>query len=358
MKKIDYYIIKKFLGTFFFAISLIIIIVIIFDVSEKVDDFIEKKAPLTEIIFVYYLNFIPYFVNLFSPLFTFIAVIFFTSKMAYNSEIVAILSSGVSFKRLLRPYFLASLFLAIMSFILANFIIPPANATRLEFEKRYLKNFRQFTDRNAHIQISEGTYIYMESFDNAKKIGYRFTLEKINSNGLSYKLTADQINWDSLKTSWHIINYTKRTFFGLKESYVTGKQIDTTLNLKPSDFSKQLDNLETMNYMQIREFIKEEELKGSDNIPFYEVEKHKRIAFPFATVVLTLIGVSLSSRKLRGGIGMHLGVGITISFTFILFMQISTTFSTYSNLPSFIGVWIPNVIFTVLGLYLLKVAPK
>ena len=180
MKKIDYYIIKKFLGTFFFAISLIIIIVIIFDVSEKVDDFIEKKAPLTEIIFVYYLNFIPYFVNLFSPLFTFIAVIFFTSKMAYNSEIVAILSSGVSFKRLLRPYFLASLFLAIMSFILANFIIPPANATRLEFEKRYLKNFRQFTDRNAHIQISEGTYIYMESFDNAKKIGYRFTLEKIN----------------------------------------------------------------------------------------------------------------------------------------------------------------------------------
>jgi lipopolysaccharide export system permease protein len=208
------------------------------------------------------------------------------------------------------------------------------------------------------LQISEGTYVYLESFDISKNIGYRFTLEKINSNGLSYKLAAEQINWDSVKTSWHLINYTKRTFFGLKETYSRGKQIDTILNLKPKDFSKRLDNLETMNYMQIRQFIKEEKLKGSDNVPFYEVEKHKRIAFPFATVVLTLIGVSLSSRKLRGGIGMHLGVGITISFAFILFMQISTTFSTYSNLPSFIGVWIPNVIFTVLGLYLLKTAPK
>ena len=357
-KKLDIYIIKKFLGTFFYAIALIIIIVIIFDISEKIDDFIEKEAPLNEIIFNYYLNFIPYFVNLFSPLFTFIAVIYFTSKMASDSEIVAILSSGISFRRLMRPYIISAIFLAFLSFLLSNFIIPHATKKRLEFEMMYIKNARRSKEMNIHMQISPGTFVYAEHYNSEANMVYHFSMEKINDKGLYYKLTSDFAKWDSLKARWSIENYFIRTIDGMKERIRSGKQFDTVINLKPSDFLENIHNIQIMNFSELNEFINEEKLKGSDNITFYQVEKHKRIAFPFATIVLTLIGVSLSSRKIRGGIGLYLGVGITLSFAFILFMQISTTFATNGNLPAVIAVWIPNIIFGALGLYLLKIAPK
>ncbi len=357
-KKLDIYIIKKFLGTFFYAIALIIIIVIIFDISEKIDDFIEKEAPLNEIIFNYYLNFIPYFANLFSPLFTFIAVIYFTSKMASDSEIVAILSSGISFRRMMRPYIISAVFIALLSFLLSNFIIPHATKKRLEFEMMYIKNARRSKEMNIHMQISPGTFIYAEHYNSEANIAYHFSMEKINDKGLYYKLTSDFAKWDSLKARWSIENYFVRTIDGMKERIRNGKQFDTVINLKPSDFLENIHNIQIMNFSELNEFINEEKLKGSDNITFYQVEKHKRIAFPFATIVLTLIGVSLSSRKIRGGIGLYLGVGITLSFAFILFMQISTTFATNGNLPAVIAVWIPNIIFGALGLYLLKIAPK
>jgi lipopolysaccharide export system permease protein len=357
-KRIDTYIIKKFLGTFFYAIGLIIIIVIIFDISEKIDDFIEKDAPLSDILFKYYLNFVPYFANLFSPLFTFIAVIFFTSKLASNTEIVAILSSGISFRRLLRPYIISAIFLALFSFVLSNFIIPPANKKRLEFEMMYIRNAVRSKDMNMHMQISPGTYVYTEIFNNESNTAYHFSLEKINENGLYYKLSSDFAKWDSVKGSWKIENYFIRTIEDRKERIKNGKQIDTVINLKPSDFIENLHNIETMNWSQLNNYISDERLKGSDNLSYYLVEKHKRIAFPFATVVLTLIGVSLSSKKIRGGIGLNLGFGITLSFIFILFMQITTTFATNGNLPAVIAVWIPNIVFGALGVYLLRIAPK
>jgi len=358
VKKLDIYIIKKFLGTFFYAISLIVIIVIIFDLSEKIDDFLEKKAPLYDIIFVYYLNFIPFFVNLFSALFCFIAVIFFTSKMASETEIVAILSSGISFKRMLVPYFISATFLAFFSFFLANFVIPIANERRLAFEKEFIKNSKDFRDRNIHMQISPGTYVYVESFDKKNKSAFQFSLEKISNSGLYYKLTSDYVRYDTIKGTWIISNYYERYMLGLNEHVRKGKVLDTLLNLKPSDFNDNVENVETMNYFEIRDFIDKERLKGSDNIAFYEIEKHKRLAYPFATVVMTLIGVSLSSRKTRGGIGFHLGAGLTISFAFILFMQISTTFGIYGNLHPTLAVWIPTFIFAILGLFLLRIAPK
>ena len=357
-KRLDTYIIKKFLGTFFYAIGLIIIIVIVFDISEKIDDFLEKDAPLSEIVFKYYLNFIPYFANLFSPLFTFIAVIFFTSKMASNTEIVAILSSGISFKRMLRPYIISAIFLAAFSFILSNFLIPPANKKRLEFEMMYIKNAITSKDMNIHMQISPGTFVYAEHYNSEANTAYHFSIEKINDRGLYYKLTAENARWDSLKGSWSIEKYFIRTIEDLNEKIKIGKKIDTIINLKPSDFLDNLHNVETMNWSQLNNFISDEKLKGSDNLSYYMVEKHKRIAFPFATVVLTLIGVSLSSRKMRGGIGIHLGIGITLSFAFILFMQITTTFATNGNLPAIVAVWIPNIVFGALGLYLLRIAPK
>ncbi len=358
MKKIDFYIIKKFLGTFFLSISLIIIIVIIFDISENIDDLITSEAPLYEIIFNYYLNFIPYFVNLFSPLFTFIAVIYFTSKMASQSEIVAILGSGISFRRMLRPYMITALFLTLLSFYLGNFLIPHTNKNMLNFKNAYIKNKYHNNDRNIHIQIAPGAFIYVESYNVDDNRGNRFTMEKYNNGVLYYKMAANNIVWDSIKNKWTINNYTIHLINGMEEKLYAGAKIDTSINLKPDDFYRKSDNLDLMNFSQLRKFIKDERLKGSDNIKYYEVEKHKRIASPFSTFILTIIGVSVSSRKLRGGIGVHIAYGLALTFIYILFSRITETFATFGNLTPFVAVWIPNVLFLGIALYLLRIAPK
>jgi lipopolysaccharide export system permease protein len=358
LKKLDWYILRKFLGTFFYAITLIVLIAVIFDISEKIDDFLDKKAPLKEIIFGYYLNFIPYFANLFSPLFTFIAVIFFTSKMASQTEIVAILSSGVSFKRMMRPYMIAATFLAVLSFTLNNFVIPRANEKRLAFEETYIRNKFMNTELNIHRQIEPGVFIYFESYNNLNNTGYRFSLEKIKDGILSYKLMADMVRWDSVKSQWQISDYHIRTINGVDENLITGKILDTTLAFYPKEFGTRLNNVETMNLYELNAFIDKEKMKGSDNVEFYEIEKYNRIALPFATFVLTIIGVSLACRKVRGGIGLHIGLGIILSFAYILFMQISNTFATYSNVPTYLAVWIPNIIFSFIALYIYRTAPK
>ncbi len=358
MKIIDKYIIKKFLGTFFFSISLIIIIVIVFDISEKIDDFLGKKAPLQAIIFDYYFNFIPYFVNLFSPLFTFIAVIFFTAQMANRTEIIAILNSGISFRRLLYPYMLAATVLCGLSLLLNNWIIPPANKKRLEFENVYIRNAFVLKAHNFHRQVKPGEFIYFESYNNTENIGYRFSYEKISNGNLTYKLLSDRIQWDSTTNKWAVYNYMARDIDGLKEKLRTGLKLDTVFSFGPADFNMRLTAIESMNYTELNDFIDLERLHGSENIKFYEVEKYKRIAFPFATFILTLIGVSLASRKVRGGIGAQLGLGIGISFVFIMFMQVSTIFATNGNVPASVAVWIPNLLFGILSLYLLRRVAK
>ncbi|MBV2246077.1 MAG: LptF/LptG family permease [Lentimicrobium sp.] len=358
MKKLDLYIIRKFLGTFFYAIALLAVIIIIFDISEKIDDFLEKKPPLNAIIFQYYANFIPYFINLFSALFTFIAVIFFTSKMASNTEIIAILNSGISFKRMLRPYIISATFLALMSFTLSNFIIPVTSKNMQEFQKTYLKGRQKSGQNNIHMQISPGVFAYLENFDAVKKSGFRFSLEQFDNDGMTEKLTADQLIWDSISGLWTIKNWVRREIGPKGEVISRGATLDTLLNLKPTDFYVDVDDAIYMGYRELRQFIEMEKMRGSGNLLTFEIEKHKRIAFPFATIILTVIGVSLSSRKVRGGIGFHLGIGITICFAFILFMQITTVFATLGNLPPVIAVWIPNFIFGILSIYLLRVAPK
>jgi len=358
LKILDRYIIRKFLGTFFYAITLILIIVIIFDISEKIDDFIEKEAPIKAIIFDYYFNFIPYFTNLFSALFTFIAVIFFTSKMASNSEIVAILSSGLSFNRFLKPYLISAVVLALLSFMLTNFVIPVTSKNLILFENTYIKRINKNKEVDIHMQISPGTFVYMENYNPYKATGYRFTMEKMNDTGMFYKMSAEQIVWDSIKQSWKIQNYYLRNINGLHETLKKGKEIDTLLGFRPEELHISVENAKTMGFWELRKFIKTEKMKGAENIIEFDIEKHRRIAFPFATIVLTFIGVSLSSRKVRGGIGMHLGFGITISFAFILFMQISTTFAVNGNLPPIVAVWLPILLFGILGVYLLRMAPK
>lgn len=358
LKRLDIYIIKKFLGTFFFSILLIIGIAIIFDISEKIDDFIEKEAPLKAIAFDYYLNFIPYYSNLFSFLFIFIAVIFFTSKMASHSEIIAILASGVSYNRLMRPYFISAFVIAIFSFVLSNWIIPPANKVRLAFEDKYINNAYRFTDRNFHKQIQPGMFVYIDSYNNRSNEGAQFSMEHIAEGKLQSKLMAEKIRWDSISNKWQLSNYRIRFFEEGKERIVEGNFMDTVIAMYPDDFRRKVTVVETMNREELNEFIEREKLAGSGKLEAYLIEKYKRTSFAFSSFILTLIGVSLSSRKSRGGTGLNLGIGLLLSFTYILFMQVSFQFSIGSNLSPLVAVWIPNIIYTFIALFLYRIAPK
>lgn len=359
MKKLDLYILRKFLGTFFFSLLLIMSIAVVFDFTEKIDDFLTKGAPVKAIVFDYYLNFIPYFANLFTPLFIFIAVIFFTSKMAYQSEIIAILSSGVSFKRMMFPYFLGALIIGLFSYMLGGYVIPHANITRLKFETTYVKNKRESGLSNLHMQISPGTFIYLYRFYSLTETGDFFTIESFEGKRLTSKLTAQTITYDTTDGSWILKDYLIRDFKADNSMKITkGTKIDTLLNLKPSDFKVERNYFETMNNPELNNYINEQRARGVGNIEEFIIEKYKRIASPFSAFILTLIGVSLASRKTRGGMGLHIGTGIGLSFTYILFMTVSTTFAISGSMNTLLAVWLPNIIFAVIALYLYYKAPK
>jgi lipopolysaccharide export system permease protein len=357
---IDRYIIRKFLGTFVYAIILLAVVIIIFDISEKIDDFIQKQASLKAIVFDYYLNFLPFFINKFTALFTFISVIFFTSKMAGDTEIIAILNSGVSFKRFLRPYIFGALVLSLFSFMLTNFVIPKTIHRMIDFEARYVKKQNPTNNTNIHMQIEPGTFIYVESYNSQVNSGYKFTLEKTEKGkGLTYKLEADALVWDTIKRKWTVNNFYERKLLpNGNEIIQKGPTRNIALNVKPEEFNIDTDNVMYMNFFELRNFIKKEKLKGSSQINRYLVEMHQRFAFPFAGIILTLIGVALSSRKVRGGTGLHLGFGIAITFTYILFLQVTTVFARFGEVPPALGVWTPNIIFGLVAWYLLWKAPK
>jgi lipopolysaccharide export system permease protein len=355
-KTIDFYITKKFLGTFFYAIALILSIAVVFDVSENLDEFLSKDITLKEIVVDYYMNFIPYFANLFSPLFTFIAVIYFTSKMAYNTEIIAILSSGVSYTRLMRPYMVSAFILAIFSFSLGNYIIPPATKTMNEFRMKNIDNVRMSVERDIHRQIEPGVYIYMRSYT-PNDVGNVFTLERFDGSKLVEKLTADNVRWDKETDKWVINNYWKRTIFDGYEMLESGYRIDTTLNMKPDEFRVKKNEMETYITPELKKEIKLMKTRGVNTIE-WEIEKHKRMATPFSTFILTLIGVGLASRKIKGGLGFHLGLGLALSFSYILFMQISTVFAISGTAPVFVSMWIPNILYSLIAFFVFRWAAK
>ena len=357
MKKLDWYIFKKYIGTFFFSISLLILIVIVFDVSENIDSFIKNNASFREVALHYYVPFIPYFINLFIYLFVFISVIFFTSKMAGHTEIIAILSSGISFKRFLYPYMMAALMLAIGSFYLGNFLIPKTDSIRREFKDKYIEKLTKSSGSNIHVQIEKGVYVYVGNFDIKKKIAYKFSLEKIEENRLKYKVLADKASYDTINGKWTLTNYVER-FILPEESMNRGKSKDTTLMLKPRDLYNIKEEFEEMNLFEIYNHIQNQEMKGADNTLIYRIEMHKRIASPVAILILTLIGAALSSRKVRGGMGLHLGIGIVITFSYIIFMEFSRVFALSGIFSPFIAAWLPNIIFSLIGIYFFVKAPK
>lgn len=357
IKIIDWYIIKKYLGTYVFTLGIFVIISIVFDISEKLDDFLKSAATSSQIIFEYYGGFIPFYLNFLSPLINFIAVIFFTAKMADQTEIVPILCGGASFNRFLRPYFIASTIIFIVSMIFNQLIIPETNRLMTDFENTYLKN-QDNTRNNIHIQLDSNTYVYLESFDNKTDIGYRFSLEKFTGDDLKSKLMSDKISWDSVGRKWKISNYTIRYVDGLKEKMISGLVKDTTLDMKPLDFDVRDNIFSAMNFRELNDKIEKEKIRGSGIMVNLELEKYKRWSYPFSTYVLTLIGVALSSRKVRGGVGLPLGIGIGLSFLYILLIQFSTVFALKGGLPPIIAVIIPNLIFGTLGVILAIKAPK
>ena len=354
---LDIYIIKKFLGTYFFAILLIISIVIMFDFNDNLDKFLRNEAPATAIIFDYYLNFIPYFVNLLSPLFVFIAVIFFTAKLADNSEVIAMLASGISFNRLMRPYLFSAALIAIMTFLLSSYVIPPANVVRIDFRHKYIRDKRVVWEQNIQLEVEPNVIAYFDRFDAHSNTGYRFSLEKFDGKKLESRMTAQQMIWDSAHY-WRARDYIIRDFIGMKEEITSGSSIDTTLTIIPADFMISVYDSEQMTTPDLKNYIERQKKRGIGNIQLFEIEYHKRFATAFAAFILTIIGASLSARKLKGGMGMNIGIGLLLSFSYILFMQISSSFAISGIMSAFVATWILNVIYAFIAAYLYRKAPN
>lgn len=349
MKILDWYIIRKFLGTYLFAIGLILAITVMFDINEKLDAFL--KAPLKETVFDYFMNFLPYFANQFSPLFTFIAVIFFTSKLADNSEIIAMLSTGMSYRRLLVPYMLSAAVIAASTFVLSAYIIPPANVKRIEFTNTYVKNKRVDYGTNIQLQVAPGEIAYMSRFDNLQKTGYKFSLDRFKDKKLVSRLTAQTIKWDTLNR-WTVRDYMIRDFDGQRERITYGQRLDTLIPIEPRDFLISKNDQETMTTSDLRRYIASQRNRGVANIKNFEIEYHKRYAMTAAAFILTLIGFSLSSRKIKGGMGVNIGIGLVLSFSYILAMTVTSSFAVSGYTSAMVAMWIPNLIYAVIGVVL------
>lgn len=358
LKKIDIYIIKKFLGTYFLSILLIVCIAVVFDFSEKLDNFIKYEASGGDVITKYYLRFIPYFANLFSPLFVFISVIFFTSKMAYNSEIIAMISGGISFRRLMRPYLISAVLIAFMSFMLGNTVIPNSNKVRYKFEDQYVSSKKKDLDKHIHMELEPDMYIYVQQFSSRNYSGRLFSLETFEDGEMVSRLTANTIRYIKKTEQWKLYGCVTRTFTDDKEIITKDAVKDTTLNLVPGDLVKMKNYYETMTNKELQEYISRQEVRGIDNYKEFVVALHRRIATPFSALILTLIGVSLSSRKVRGGSSLHIGIGFTLSFSYILFETIMTSMSTNGDANPLLAAWLPNIIYAVIAAYLYFKAPK
>lgn len=361
IKRMDWYIINKFIGTYVYSIILIISISIVFDVNENLAKFTTYHAPLRAIVFDYYMNFVPYFANLFSPLFVFIAVIFFTSKLAGNSEIIAMLACGMSFKRLMRPYIISAALIAALNFYLGAYVIPKGTVVRHDFESLYKNNKKNTTASNIQLMVDKGTVAYISQYDDIRKTGYGFSLYKFEKKKLVSHMTASVIQYDTISDSryhWKARSYKIRELKGMREKITSGSEIDTLIQMEPMDLIFSKGQQETFTSPELLRYISKQQERGSSNVVQYEVEYHKRIATSFASFILTIIGVSLSSRKRKGGMGMYLGIGLALSFSYILLQTVSSTFAINADTPPMLAAWIPNILYAIIAYFCYRQAPN
>ncbi|WP_022824072.1 LptF/LptG family permease [Hymenobacter norwichensis] len=358
MKLLDKYILKKFLTAFFFTVVVLVMVICVIDFTEKNDDFLKHNLGIKQIMLEYYVNLFPYYANLLSPITVFIAVVFVTAQLAARTEIVAILASGVSFKRLLVPYLMGSAILAVVTIALTGWIIPYANKTRVNFERKYTKNPYVYKGRNVHIKIGPNSYAYMESYNNVSNVGYKFALETVEGTLLKRRMTAEAITWDSTKRAWLLSPQLVRIINGPKETLLTLPARDTTLNLYPKDFASTYRLSETLTLPELNRFIKQKIERGASDTQIYLSDKYERYAYPYAMFILTIIGVIMSARKSRAGVGGQIALGFVLAFVFIIFVILSRNFAQVGDLNPMLAAWIPSIVFTCIGLVLYRVVPR
>jgi lipopolysaccharide export system permease protein len=357
-KILDSYLLRKMLGTVVFAISLLMTIVVVFDVSENIQRFMSHNIPAKEVITGYYLNFIPYFINLFIPLFTFISVIWFTSKLSSRNEIISIFDNGISFNRMLVPYIVGAVFIMLLSLVLSNFIVPTTNGKLNDFKYQYFGR-KNVATTYLHIKNSKNSYIFVERWDKMEEVGYNFTYEEFDNNAIRLKISAQTIDYNEEKQVWQLHRFTRREITPDNEEVITkGDQFDTVLNILPRNLYQDAFVSETMSYRELRQFIKEERMRGSSLLANYQIEQHKRLANPLGILIMTLLGVSVSCRKSTRGVGVHVFIGMGLAFSFIFLQQVSTVFSVSGGLPPVLGTWFPNIIFLIITIVMLRMTPK
>lgn len=358
MKLLDRYIFKNFLVTYVFTVAITMLIICVIDFTEKIDNFRKFKVATQEILVDYYANLVPYYANYLSPLLVFIATVFFTARMAARTEIIAMFSSGISFMRILVPYFMGSVILALFTFYMVGWVIPKANKTRLAFEYKYIEDQYYFNKRNFHIKVAPQLYAYLESYNNASNTGYKFSLEKIEGNQLREKLTSDRIEWQAKKKKWTVYDYKIRKINGLQEVFSQGIQIDTALNLSPKDFENDKNRFEELTLTQLNDYIALLNLRGADGVEAYQIEKYTRFTHPFAFIILTIIGVIVSARKSRRGSGLQIAFGFALAFVYLLFFMLAKGIAESGRIPAMLAVWLPNLIFSAIGFVLYKTLPR
>lgn len=358
LKILDRYLIKNFLITYVFVAFVIVLIICMIDYTEKVDDFLDKKAPLKEILIDYYLNLIPYWINYISPLMVFIATVFFTSRIAARTEIIAMLSSGISFGRMLLPYMVGASVLGLLTFLQVGWVLPTANKIRINFENTYVKQAFYFSGRNIHITIAPDVYAYLESYNTGTKTGNKFTMETVKGIELVQKFSADKIVWQPQKEKWTLQNYSVRTLDSLGEKITTGAEIDTTINLTPKDFESDYHLFETFTLPELNDHIELLKSRGADGLEVYLIEKYVRFTQPFAILILTAIGVIVSARKSRKGVGLQIAFGFMLAFVYILFFLLSKGVAEAGTINTIFAVWLPNIVFSLIGIVLYKTLPR
>lgn len=357
MKILDRYILKKFLASYAFVIFIIEIVVVLIHFTDNNENYIKNELTAAQIL-GYYIDYAPYVANMISPITVFITVVFMTSRLAQHSEIIAMLSSGVSFRRLMRPYMMGALIIAGLTFYLGGWVIPNGNKERVAFELAYIKGTYHFTERNIHIKIAPTTLLYLKNYSVTNDVGYNPTLETIEDGVLKVKLEATRMEWQEETEKWRLRNWKKREINGMNEIYEKGNLLDTTLRIHPKDFASDYSRFETLTMNELYSYIDELKLRGADNIEVYEIEKYMRYTSPFAALILTFIGLGVSARKARGGAGFQIALGFLLAFIYIIFFIFSRTSAEAGSIEPIIAIWIPNIIFTIIGVVIYQTVPR
>lgn len=363
MKILDWYILKKYLVAVVFTLMMFSVIAVAIDASEKTDDFVKSGLTTYQIFTNYYIGFVPFIISMIFPLMTFIAVIFFTSKLAGRSEIVAIIAGGIPYNRFLRPYLIGSIFLGLSFWYASQYLIPRANVIRGNFQAKYVDNNSSYysglgRNNNYYFQVDAATFVGMRYYDTANKSASSFFMQRVASNKVKYNVRAEIIRWDTAKKTWKLENVIERKVEGLKEEVKQMPFMYVNLNLKPGELRRDRYMKDKLTTPELKEYIRLANRRGQEGLNEFKVERYKRDAAALSVVILTLIGAIIASRKTRGGLGLHLAVGLIIGVLFFGMNTFSTVFSTNANLNPILAAWLPNMVFSLVAVYLYIKAPK